>query len=198
LSNLLQSSHFGLSNNTLGPLKYTDPTGWCNSGGGSDKAQAINDLASKLSRETMDRFEAQHSQAYIYEMLNLKEDRTKEQLYQNLITEFPSIVLNDNLCYRINVTSYKVYDGLGSRTITTPECSDIRLSTFRYSEIWPTYTRIYEVQYRSTAQSNGGGLPGWMGDANTNLGALGIANDAKTGIIDYAIRTNYKSARTHS
>jgi hypothetical protein len=48
------------------------------------------------------------------------------------------------------------------------------------------------------AQSGGGGLPGWMGDANTALGAFGIANDAKTGIMDYAIRTNYKSARTYS
>jgi RHS repeat-associated protein len=138
------------------PLKYTDPTGWWNIGGGSDKAQAINDLASKLSRESYERTEATYSHMYVQEMLNLKEDRTKEQLYQRLITEFPSIVLNDNLSYRINFTSNKVYDGLGSRTITTPECSDICLSTLRHSEIWPTYTRIYEVQYRSTAQSSGG------------------------------------------
>jgi hypothetical protein len=149
------------------PLKYTDPTGWWNSGGGSDKAQAINDLASKLSRESYERTEATYSHMYVQEMLNINEVPTKEQLYQNLITEFPSIVLNDNLSYRINVTSYKVYDGLGSRTITTPECSDIYLSTLRHSEIWPTYTRIYEVQYRS----KGGGWGLSLSEANGLLGA---------------------------
>lgn len=37
-----------------------------------------------------------------------------------------------------------------------------------------------------------------MGDANTVIGAFGVANDTKTGIIDYAVRQNYKSARTYS
>jgi hypothetical protein len=42
----------------------------------------------------------------------------------------------------------------------------------------------------------GGGAPGWMGDVNSGVGAFGLANGAKTELIDYAIRSNYKSAQT--
>lgn len=34
------------------------------------------------------------------------------------------------------------------------------------------------------------------GDANIGIGGFGLANGAKTEIIDYAIRSNYKSAQT--
>jgi hypothetical protein len=37
---------------------------------------------------------------------------------------------------------------------------------------------------------------GWMGGAKTGLDAFGFANDAKTGLIEYAVRTNYKTARS--
>lgn len=37
-----------------------------------------------------------------------------------------------------------------------------------------------------------------MDQTNTIIGAFGIANDAKIGLIDYSIRTSYKSAKTYS
>jgi hypothetical protein len=55
-------------------------------------------------------------------------------------------------------------------------------------------TAFLQVVYRN-AQS-GGGAPGWMGDVNSGVGAFGLANGAKTELIDYAIRSNYKSAQT--
>lgn len=44
----------------------------------------------------------------------------------------------------------------------------------------------------------GGGTPRWASDVNTDINAFGVANSAKTELIDYAVRSNYKSARTWS
>jgi hypothetical protein len=44
--------------------------------------------------------------------------------------------------------------------------------------------------------TNGGGMPDWASDANTGVNAFMVGNGAKTGLLDYAVRTNYKSART--
>jgi RHS repeat-associated protein len=46
--------------------------------------------------------------------------------------------------------------------------------------------------------SGQGDMPGWASDVNTGINALGVANSAKTELIDYAVRSNYKSARTWS
>jgi hypothetical protein len=46
--------------------------------------------------------------------------------------------------------------------------------------------------------AGGGGMPGWASDANTGVNAFLVGNGAKTELLDYAIRTNYKSARTAS
>ncbi len=46
--------------------------------------------------------------------------------------------------------------------------------------------------------ANGGGMPDWASDANTGVNAFMVGNGAKTGLLNYAVRTNYKSARTAS
>ena len=46
--------------------------------------------------------------------------------------------------------------------------------------------------------SGGGGMPGWASDANTGVNAFLVGNGAKTELLDYAVRTNYKSARKSS
>jgi len=46
------------------------------------------------------------------------------------------------------------------------------------------------------ASSSGG--TGWASDANTGVNAFIVGNGVKTELIDYAVRTNYKSARTVS
>nr|HQI60474.1 hypothetical protein [Tenuifilaceae bacterium] len=46
--------------------------------------------------------------------------------------------------------------------------------------------------------AGGGGMPGWASDANTGVNAFLVGNGAKTELLDYAVRTNYKSARKSS
>lgn len=46
--------------------------------------------------------------------------------------------------------------------------------------------------------AGGGSMPGWAADANTGIGAFNVANGLKSELIDYAVRSNYKSARTSS
>ena len=43
-----------------------------------------------------------------------------------------------------------------------------------------------------------GGMPGWAADVNTGIGAFNAANGLKSELIEYAVRSNYKSARTWS
>lgn len=50
--------------------------------------------------------------------------------------------------------------------------------------------------FRKGNDQGNGGAPGWMGDVNTGVGAFGVANGLKTELMDYAIRSNYKSAQT--
>ncbi len=48
------------------------------------------------------------------------------------------------------------------------------------------------------AANGGGGAPGWASDASIGVNAFMVGNGAKTELLDYAVRTNYKSARTAS
>lgn len=43
-----------------------------------------------------------------------------------------------------------------------------------------------------------GGLPGWATDVNTGIGAFNATNGLKSELFEYAVRSNYKSARTWS
>jgi hypothetical protein len=56
----------------------------------------------------------------------------------------------------------------------------------------------YAVGVGSVRAANGGGMPDWASDANTGVNAFMVGNGAKTGLLDYAVRTNYNSARTAS
>jgi hypothetical protein len=46
--------------------------------------------------------------------------------------------------------------------------------------------------------TSGAGLAGWVSDAMTGIGGFGLANSAKTELIDYAVRSSYKSASSWS
>jgi hypothetical protein len=43
-----------------------------------------------------------------------------------------------------------------------------------------------------------GGLPGWATDVNIGIGAFNATNGLKSELFEYAVRSNYKSARTWS
>ena len=58
--------------------------------------------------------------------------------------------------------------------------------------VWTPITNVY-----GNPQGQGG-MPGWASDVNIGINAFGVANSAKTELIDYAVRSNYKSARTWS
>jgi RHS repeat-associated protein len=61
---------------------------------------------------------------------------------------------------------------------------------------------IETAQARFNGGGNGGGasfgMLDWMKTANTGIGAFGVGNGLKDQLFDYAVRTNYKSARTYS
>ena len=44
----------------------------------------------------------------------------------------------------------------------------------------------------------GGGIPKWVAGFNTGIGAFNLSNGLKTEFMEYAVRSNYKSARTWS
>jgi hypothetical protein len=57
-------------------------------------------------------------------------------------------------------------------------------------------TTLETVEIVAYNTEGNGGMPGWLGDVNSGVGAFGVVNSAKTELIDYVIRSNYKSART--
>ena len=54
------------------------------------------------------------------------------------------------------------------------------------------------IDIDANASSSGGGALGWASDASIGVNAFMVGNGAKTELLDYAVRTNYKSARTAS
>ncbi|MBA4303662.1 MAG: hypothetical protein C0424_05500 [Sphingobacteriaceae bacterium] len=52
------------------------------------------------------------------------------------------------------------------------------------------------IQKATVEVQSGGRFPGWVSDVITGLGAFGLGNGAKTELLDYAVRSNFKSAQT--
>jgi len=56
----------------------------------------------------------------------------------------------------------------------------------------------YFVGFGNGGAQGQGGMNGWAADVNTGIGAFNAANSLKTQLIEYAVRSNYKSASTWS
>jgi hypothetical protein len=92
----------------------------------------------------------------------------------------------------------------GTFTVTWTETIIRGTGQFYTNELGTTHEEM-EFQYidhTTAASGNGGGaslgMPDWMKTANTGIGAFGVGNGLKDQLFDYAVRTNYRSARTYS
>lgn len=163
------------------PLKYTDPSGW--------KKMTLDEFMKEAAKGAGGTWK--NGEATLFQD---EKDAVDYINNNNIFGGYFQIVLHEKLRY--NGKSWILNLGGGRKA-----CFNSRKTAIQFMSRHKMISYIFiegKNKEEEEDPSGQGGMPGWASDVNTGINAFGVANSAKTELIDYAVRSNYKSARTWS
>ena len=85
-----------------------------------------------------------------------------------------------------------------SRNFVVDKYGNVHNSSSMHGQTVTTFIWDSQEEKMYGMPREGGGIPKWVAGFNTGIGAFNLSNGLKTEFMEYAVRSNYKSARTWS